>query len=93
MKTTVAWTIYNEELLKQLWLKKGNNKSITKIAGTTNVFNIDKIMFEWFSQIWVSNLPVIGPMLQQQARQVAEGLGLSFRLHMDGCKGFEIDTH
>ncbi|CAF4216168.1 unnamed protein product [Rotaria magnacalcarata] len=52
-----------------------SNKSIKRELKDETRQKIDEIVFEWFAQQRAKQIPIAGPILQENARQVAEQLG------------------
>ncbi|GBM73702.1 hypothetical protein AVEN_177750-1 [Araneus ventricosus] len=71
--------------ITELW-SSGNGSIKRKMRQTVNE-EINEIVWEWFVDARSRNLQISGPILQAQAKDIAEKLGkLIFMHQMDGLK-------
>lgn len=76
-KNQVSNVLKCKEEIKRLWISNANEDSKTVKFRKTESCEIDSAVFNWFSSIRARNIPVSGLLIQEQARKVAESLGIA----------------
>ncbi|CAF4146363.1 unnamed protein product [Rotaria sordida] len=54
------------------------NQTVKRKSSDVNVQKLDEQVYEWFVQQRAKGIPISGPILQEQARDIAESLGDQF---------------
>lgn len=74
-KTQVYDILKNKDKIKSTWLSGNLPAYAQRKSRKTGNEEINKILYQWFSDNRARNLPISGPMLQEQAKQIAQRLG------------------
>lgn len=74
-KTQVYEILKNKDKIKSKWTDGNHHGDIKRKARKTGNEEINKILYQWFLDARTRNLPVSGPILQEQAKLIAQRLG------------------
>ena len=75
-KTQVYEILKNKDKIKDDWLNNGRSNDSKRKLRITGNEEINAIVYDWFLDARSRNLPISGPLLQAQAKLVAEKLNM-----------------
>lgn len=75
-KIQISNLIKEKDEIKRSWVTNANAKSKTVQFHKTEESEIDSMWFNWFCFIRVKNNPFCGIILQEEAKEIAEALGI-----------------
>lgn len=74
-KTQTSLIVRNKEGLKARSIT-GENINSEKNFINSKGKNIDAMVYDWFCKVWSQNTPLLGPIVQEKAREIALSLGV-----------------